>query len=46
MDQKAIDQIHLCLNEMQMVKQLIDSKAPDDLLSNQPMCYQHLDRFL
>ena len=30
MDQKAIDQIRLCLNEMQMVKQLIDSKAPDD----------------
>lgn len=33
MDQKAIDQIHLCLNEMQMVKQLIDSKAPDDFCS-------------
>ena len=30
MDQKTIDQIHLCINEMQMVKQLIDSQAPDD----------------
>ena len=29
MEQKAIDQIHLCINEMQMVKQLIVSKAAD-----------------
>jgi len=29
MDQKSLDQIHLCINEMQMVKQLIDSKAAD-----------------
>ena len=33
MDQKTINKIHLCLNEMQMVKQLIDSKAPDDFCS-------------
>lgn len=29
MDQKSLDQIHLCINEMKMVKQLIDSKAAD-----------------
>ena len=29
MDKKSIDQIHLCLNEMQMVRQLIDSMAAD-----------------
>ena len=29
MNQKSLDQIHLCVNEMQMVKQLIDSKAAD-----------------
>ncbi len=29
MDQKSLDQIHLCINEMQIVKQLIDSKAAD-----------------
>lgn len=29
MDQKSLDQIHLCINEMQMVKQLINSKAAD-----------------
>lgn len=29
MDKKSLDQIHLCINEMQMVKQLIDSKAAD-----------------
>ena len=29
MDQKSLDKIHLCINEMQMVKQLIDTKAAD-----------------
>ena len=29
MNQKSLDQIHLCVNEMQMVKLLIDSKAAD-----------------
>ena len=29
MDKKLIDQIHLCINEMQMVRQLIDTKAAD-----------------
>lgn len=33
MDQKTINQIHLCLNELQMVKQLINSQAPDDFCS-------------
>ena len=33
MDQKAIDQIHLCLNELQMIKQLLDSKVADDFCS-------------
>ena len=26
MDQKVIDQIHLCLNELQMIQQMIDLK--------------------
>lgn len=29
MDKKSIDQIHLCINEMQMVRQLVDTKAAD-----------------
>lgn len=29
MEQRLLDQIHLCINEMQMVKQLIDSKVAD-----------------
>ena len=29
MDKKAIDQIHLCINEMQMVRQLINTKTAD-----------------
>lgn len=33
MEQKAIDQIHLCLNELQMMKQLIDLKVADDFCS-------------
>jgi hypothetical protein len=32
MDKKAIDQIHLCINEMQMVRQMIDTKAVDTFL--------------
>lgn len=31
MNQKPLDQIHLCINEMQMVKQLVDSKAAETL---------------
>ncbi len=30
MDIRAIDQIHLCINEMQMMKQLLDAKVADD----------------
>lgn len=30
MKQESIDQIHLCLNELQMIKQLLDSKVADD----------------
>lgn len=33
MDPKAIDQIHLCLNELQMVKQLLDLEVADDFCS-------------
>ena len=33
MKQKVLDQIHLCINELQMVKQLIDTKAADDFCS-------------
>lgn len=33
MNQKAIDKIHLCLNELQMMKQLIDLKVADDFCS-------------
>ena len=33
MDAKAIDQIHLCLNELQMIKQLLGSKVADDFCS-------------
>ena len=33
MEQKVLDQIHLCINELQMVKQLIDTKAADDFCS-------------
>lgn len=33
MDRKAIEQIHLCLNELQMIKQLIDLKVADDFCS-------------
>ena len=33
MNQNAIDQIHLCLNELQMVKQLLDLKVADDFCS-------------
>lgn len=33
MKQEAIDQIHLCLNELQMIKQLLDSKVADDFCS-------------
>lgn len=33
MDIKAIGQIHLCINEMQMMKQLLDVKVADDFCS-------------
>lgn len=33
MTQRAIDQIHLCLNELQMMRQLIDLKVADDFCS-------------
>lgn len=33
MDNKAIEQIHLCLEELQMMKQLIDLKVADDFCS-------------
>jgi hypothetical protein len=33
MNKKAIDQIHLCLNELLMIKQLLDSKVADDFSS-------------
>ena len=33
MNKRAIDQIHLCLNELQMMKQLIDLKVADDFCS-------------
>ncbi len=30
MDKKTLDQIHLCIAEIQKVRQLIDTKAADD----------------
>lgn len=33
MDSKTVDQIHLCLNELQMIKQLLDLKVADDFCS-------------
>lgn len=33
MDKKIIDKIHLCLNELQMIRQLIDLKVADDFCS-------------
>ncbi|MCM1109227.1 MAG: hypothetical protein NC388_09305 [Clostridium sp.] len=33
MEPKAVEQIHLCLNELQMIKQLVDLKVADDFCS-------------